>query len=182
MTIDWEFIETLEGRSLTGDVPDPEGSESGVTIASGVDLGQLTAAQIDGLAISDDLKTRLKPYAGLRKQQAVDFLAQHPLTITADEADALEAAVRQPIVATLSSNYNRAAGIGFDALPDAAQTVIASVAFQYGPNLQRRTPRFWSDAVRQDWTAVIEELRNFGDNFPTRRNKEAKFLEDAGLG
>ena len=40
--IDFNFISKLEGgRKTKGYVPDPEGSRSGVTIATGVDLGKL---------------------------------------------------------------------------------------------------------------------------------------------
>ena len=38
--IDFTFIEKLEGYRLEGYVPDAENSQSGVTIASGFDLGQ----------------------------------------------------------------------------------------------------------------------------------------------
>ena len=50
------------------------GGNSGVTIATGVDLGQANPQQIDDWAIDEALKTRLKPYCGLKRQQAVDFL------------------------------------------------------------------------------------------------------------
>src|SRR5258708_7133966 len=109
MAIDWAFITTLEGRDLTGDVPDAEGSVSGVTVAAGIALGQLSAAAIDAMAIPDGLKAKLKPYAGLKKQAAVEFLAAHPLTITAADADALEPAVRAPIEKTPAAHYHAAA-------------------------------------------------------------------------
>src|SRR6185503_18482812 len=75
MTIDWKFIGTLEGAGiLKGYVPVSKTSNSGVTIATGVDLGQASEQQIDNWAIDDSLKTKLKPYCGLKKQDAVDFL------------------------------------------------------------------------------------------------------------
>ncbi len=41
MAIDWDFISSLEGdQRLAGYVPAADVSESGVTIATGVDLGQ----------------------------------------------------------------------------------------------------------------------------------------------
>ena len=41
--IDWDFIKEREGKAiLKAYVPDPHGSQSGVTVASGVDLGQQT--------------------------------------------------------------------------------------------------------------------------------------------
>jgi Bacterial toxin homologue of phage lysozyme, C-term len=183
MAIDWTFIGTLEGQSiLKGYVPNASGSDSGVTIATGCDLGQLTPAKLDGFDIPAALKTRLRPYLGLRRQAAQDFLDDHPLEITAAEADALDAAVRAPIVDQLRSFYDGAVAPGaarFDDLPDAAQTVIASVAFQYGSGLKTRTPHFWATVVAQDWPKAIAELRNFGDHYPTRRNKEADYLANA---
>jgi type VI secretion system secreted protein VgrG len=38
--IDFSFIGQLEGNKTEGYVPDPENSNSGVTIASGFDIGQ----------------------------------------------------------------------------------------------------------------------------------------------
>ena len=182
MTIDWAVIAELEGSSLTGDVPNPDTSQSGVTIASGIDLGQRSAAEIGAMTIPQELKDKLTPYAGFRQQAAVDFLAAHPLTITADEAAALESVVRGQIVQQLATTYDAAVNgqpalSTFDDLPNAPQTVIASVAFQYG-NLPTRTPRFWQAAVSQVWADVITELRNFGDQYPTRRNREATYLQN----
>ncbi len=182
MTIDWAFIAELEGSSLTGDVPNPGASQSGVTIASGIDLGQRSAADIGAMTIPQELKAKLTPYAGLRQQAAVDFLDAHPLTITADEAAALESDVRGQIVQQLATTYDAAVNgqqglSAFDDLANAPQTVIASLAFQYG-NLPARTPRFWHAAVSQVWADVITELRNFGDQYPTRRDREATYLQD----
>jgi len=180
MAIDWAFISELEGSVLTGYVPDPETSNSGVTIATGIDLGQRSAAQIAAMNIPEDLKARLTPYAGLRKQAAVDFLRANPLTVSAADAAALESDVRAGVVRQLTAGYDAAVGgkaglQTFGNLADAPQTIIASVAFQYG-NLATRTPHFWRASVSQVWTDVIKELRNFGDAYPTRRNKEANYL------
>lgn len=179
MAIDWAFIGEREGYSLTGYVPEPETSESGVTIAAGVDLGQRSAAAIDAMAIPEALKAKLKPYAGLKKQAAVDYLAAHPLTVTKAEADAIEQVVRKRTVDELIANYDGASAVKFAALPDAAQTVIASVAFQYG-HLATAAPKFWGLVTKQDWPGVIKELRDFGDIYPSRRKKEAAYLEKGG--
>ncbi|MCZ6804491.1 MAG: pesticin C-terminus-like muramidase [Proteobacteria bacterium] len=56
------------------------------------------------------------------------------------------------------------------------QTVVASVAFQYG-DLESRTPNYWQQVTTGDWPAALYNLRNFGDRYPTRRNKEADLLE-----
>ncbi len=179
MAIDWDFISSLEGgQRLAGYVPAADVSESGVTIATGIDLGQRTEGSIDALAIPDQLKTKLKPYAGLKKQEAVEFLAQHPLAISEEDANAMDRAIKEVSVAEVRERYDQAvagepSSPNFDDLSDRAQTVICSVAFQYGSNLERRTPRFWRACTQRRWNDIVAELRDFGDDYPTRRNKEA---------
>ena len=183
MPVNWRFISELEGgQALEGYVPEPEASNSGVTIATGVDLGQMTEDSIDALPVPATLQDKLMPYAELKKQIAVAFLARRPLTISEEEADALDRAVKGKTVASIRRRYDEATVgnpdlLPFDGLPDEAQTVICSVAFQYGPNLTRRTPRFWRACAEQRWRDTLIELRAFGDAYPTRRNKEADFLE-----
>ena len=177
MNIDWDFISELEGgQVLEGYVPAVEVSESGVTVATGVDLGQRSEASIDALDIPDALKAKLKPYAGMKKQAAVDFLDSNPLSITAEEASALDQAIKGGAAAELRNRYNQAvpeSSPRFDDLSREAQTVICSVAFQYGSNLERRTPNFWRACTQNRWSDLLGELRNFGDDYTTRRNKEA---------
>lgn len=64
----------------------------------------------------------------------------------------------------------------FDQLSSACQTLIASVAFQYG-NLAICTPNFWLQVTIGDWQTALNNLRHFGDMYPTRRNIEANLLE-----
>ncbi|WP_373293763.1 pesticin C-terminus-like muramidase [Iodidimonas muriae] len=68
----------------------------------------------------------------------------------------------------MARNFNRHSRyLRFQDLPPAAQTVIASVATQYGPNLhlsskEGGTPRFWGFVTRGEWQKALEELRFFG--------------------
>ena len=64
----------------------------------------------------------------------------------------------------------------FHDLSDECQTVVASVAFQYG-RLEVATPNFWRQVTTGYWLAALENLRDFGDRYPTRRNKEADLLQ-----
>lgn len=172
--IDWTFIGQLEGYVLNGYVPHPETSNSGVTIASGVDLGQMQASQLTSLP--PDLQALLAPYLGLRRADAVAALQATPLTITPAQADALDALARGGAVTFIQQLYDRATSAGgFNALPAQAQTVIASVSFQYG-NLGVRCPKFWGTCVAQNWAGAVHELQNFGDAYPTRRTREAAYL------
>ena len=57
--------------------------------------------------------------------------------------------------------------------------VVSSVGFQYGSNLAKATPRFWDAVTNGRWQDAVDELRNFGDSYSTRRNKEADLLQKA---
>lgn len=73
--IDYSFISQREGGSkLNGYVPAAGVSKSGVTIATGFDLGARSKSDIDRMRISATLKQKLKLYAGKKKKDAVDFL------------------------------------------------------------------------------------------------------------
>jgi hypothetical protein len=169
--IDWSLIGRLEGRRLEAYVPDS--GNSGATIASGCDLAWLSdreRAQMPGLC-----GLRFAPYVGRVGAEAAAFVKAHPLTISPGDADGVDRVTFGDETATLSSAYTRDSLSSFISLPDRAQTVLASVGFQYG-NLRRRTPRFWAFAIARHYAGMVDELRNFGDAWPTRRNAEADYL------
>lgn len=177
VAVDFGLIHTLEGaRVLEGYVPDAAGSDSGVTIGSGVDLGQRRSADLDVLGLSATLKAKLTPYLGLKKQAAVDKLAAEPLTISEAEAEELDEAVKRQHIDALVAKFDADSATPFEQLDAAKQTVIASVSFQYGVALNRRTPNFWRQITGGDWESALANLRNFGDRYTTRRNKEADLL------
>ncbi|HEY8947982.1 MAG TPA: pesticin C-terminus-like muramidase [Rhizomicrobium sp.] len=173
--IDWNTITALEGgQLLRAYIPRTTGNKSGVTIAGGIDLGYYSLA--DCARLPGDLPERLHPYIGLTGDRARAELIGHPLSVTKAEADAIEAPKRLGIIGQLSLRYVRDAAFPFEKLPDAAQTVLASVAWQYG-DPWHDCPKFWKAACARDWPAVVAELRDFGDAFPTRRRQEADYLE-----
>jgi GH24 family phage-related lysozyme (muramidase) len=183
--IDFNFISKLEGgRKTKGYVPDPEGSRSGVTIATGVDLGQMGENDLSRLNLPPDLKDRLRPYLGRIKFEAVSLLENMPLQITEAEAELIDKEVKSRFVRDLERKFNQTATTVFEELPDGVQTVIASVTFQYG-DLRSSTPNFWRQITTGDWQGAYQNLRNFGDSYSTRRNKEADLLktslEESGL-
>lgn len=176
MLINWSFISQLEGgRRLMGYVPSPESGQRGVTVATGVDLGYYPPSTLDAMLIPDGLKTKLKPYAGLKGEAAAAALDTQPLGLTSGEAEALDEAAKKPIVQQVVANYNAAVQNqeAFKMLPEAAQTVIASVALKYGPDLATRLPRFWDCACAQDWPAAVAELEQCG---AARHKHEAELL------
>ena len=169
--IDWDFISAREGsRILTGYVPDADGSKSGVTIATGFDLGARNANDLTGLPKA--LIKKLTPYLGIKGAEAQD--AAKNLSITDAQAKKIDEFSKNEAVTKLKAKWQEATGESFDSLPNNKATVVASVAFQYG-DLESQTPNFWRQVTSDDWNAAEKNLRNFGDNYSTRRNLEADY-------
>jgi hypothetical protein len=172
--LDWGFIGELEGgQRLQGYIPDPASSDSGVTVATGVDLGHRNAADLDRLGLDDDLKQKLLPYLGKTGPRSEEFA--QTLVLTQEEADRLDQAVRQAFVPRLLRLYDTATvGPRFDQLPSEAQTVIASVLYLY--QSPGKVPLFWGYVTSQDWAAAYNELRDFHDSYQSRHDREANLL------
>jgi len=176
--INWKFIGGLEGRTLHGYVPDAAKSHSGVTIASGFDIG----------AVTDEAWPELPPWAQqafahyrhLHGMAALGTVHAAPLMITEEQADQLDAISAAQTEASLEHHYKQDANADFDELPEAVQTVLASVTFQYGTPWVR-CPKFWGCAIKQDYEGMIAQLNNFGDAYSTRRKAEAEYLEQGTL-
>lgn len=116
---------------------------------------------------------------GVKGANAQALLKKSPLIITQTQAQAIDKALKFAHVAHLKLKCNTAPGNKkkFIYLPSQAQTLIASVSFQYGIALRVRAPKFWKAVTSQNWPEAIKILKFFGDAYPTRRKKEAALLE-----
>ena len=181
--VDYSFLSKLEGGCRTGGyIPDIERSKSGVTVATGFDLGARNEEDLRQIGIGGSLLKKLKPYLGLKKHEASNVLTKRPLTISTTECLQIDQMVKSHYLTQLAKRYNSSisgAAKKFEDLPPEFQTVITSVSFQHGLELARSTPKFWAAAIAQDWALVVKILRNFEDQYPTRRNKEADLMEHA---
>ena len=181
--IDFSFIEQLEGVTLIGYVPEAHLSQSGVTIGAGFDIGQHSVVELSK-AFSSPLFNKLKPYAALKKMDAVIKLTALPLTISTAEAHEIIRYSHSSTIKRLANEWNASCSrIPFEQLHCICATVMCSVAFQYG-SLSKPTPKFWQQVTMDDWQGALSNLRHFGDNYSTRRNKEADLLQSwlEGLG
>lgn len=178
--VDWNFIRGREGHELKGYIlTDNNGvliGKGGVTIASGFDLGVRSLYDLNKMGLSPSLVSMLTPYLGKTMETAASYLATHPLLISAEDANSINTATHSLTLASLVAQYDNATSAGaFWKLDGAAQTVIASVAFQYG-NLATRTPNFWHQVTHNQWSEAVANLKNFGDGFKDRRVLEAELL------
>ena len=203
-SIDWGRIRQWEGgQRLEGYVPmRKDGSVvggSGVTIASGFDIGQHSAADFDRLeiwppSVKDEIREVLRPYFGVKGEAAKQVLSlasqkRRPPVLTADQAEALDTAVFKKFTRDVGGAYDRALDRlpdgerryrSFDDLPREARTVIVSFAYQHGMGFIRTQADFWGHVTRQDWRAAETWLSDLADDdkYPhrKRRENEAAFL------
>ena len=174
-----EFIEEVEGNKKEGYVPEDDGGprESGVTIGTGLDLGQHDLSYLKRLCLPRDIEEVLLPYLGRVGRAAKIYLSNNPLVLTGDQLRIVNTALLQWTSQELERQYNKVSkGVLFGSLPPQIQTAIYSVHLQYG-NLPARTPRFWSAAISQRWEELHYELLHFGDKFYPRRAKEASLIK-----
>lgn len=171
--IDWNFITKLEGGNHhQGYQPT---KNSGVTIATGFDLKEKTPQSLKRMGFDDILIGKLEPYLGLTGSKAKGFASN--LILDDVDTDKINYLSKIYYANDISKQYFKASQEkDFKQLEAPKQTVVASVGFQYGS--LNRTPKFLGAVVEDRWKDVIKELRNFGDDFNTRRNIEADYLEE----
>lgn len=176
--IDYSFIHSLEGFETFGYVPkdSKDGIESGVTVGAGVDLGQHTFSWLKSLGLAQDLYNKLSTYIGLKGKSARDKVKSIPLVLTKAEAELLTNKVYDKIASSLVAAFDKISKTKYFSLDKPKQTVVFSVCVQYG-DLKSRTPNFWKQVTQGRWNDALDNLRNFGDDYSKRRNKEADLLQ-----
>jgi len=92
--IDYQFLSELEGgRKTNVYVPTATVSKSGVTIATGFDLGQRQESDLKALKLDAALITKLKPYLGITGANAQSLIKKSPLNITAAQSQVIDKAI-----------------------------------------------------------------------------------------
>ena len=189
MSINFDFIKNflgpLEGAGVTrGYVPcDKAGRPlgvSGVTIGTGVDLGQQTALGLLDMGVPFELVDKLRPYIGLKKQAAVDALKIQPLTLTSAEVKALDDAVIGRYVKNIAAHYDKHnPHQPFAAIPSPAQAVTVSILYQRGLGFCTKNPGWWAPMLAGDWKAAAAWLCDpaNGGGYHSRRKSEGEILK-----
>jgi hypothetical protein len=176
--IDHSFIDEREGYSAKPYVPKYRSGKvidnSGVTIGSGVDLGQLSEQGLKSLGVSQAIINKVKPALGVKGQKALGLTGK--VNLDSKEIKQLSDKVREANFSKYIQYYEKQTGKKFSALPAPVQTAVGSVITQYGPSLVTRAPKFNKAVLAGSVKSMDKELRNFGDKYPSRRKKEADLL------
>lgn len=178
------YLKTGGSANYRGDrVPDNYTAmgASGVTIATGCDLGQTDLNTLRGYGLKDEaLLTKLGRYIGKKRDAALRVLYAYPLTITTEQAEALDHAVHGGYLKRyVIPAYDSASAVEFAALPDQAQAAIMSVCFQKGcGGVRRDWPKTWKYLTTQDWRMAAQELRTGFTQYKGRRTIEGNLLAE----
>lgn len=154
--------------------------QSGITIATGCDLGQTDRATLTAYGLDPAITALLSPCFGLRKDKAIAWLARYPLSITRAQAQALDDAVHDGYLRRyVIPAWEKASGKSFADQPRQAQAVIMSLCFQKGcAGVRRDWPITWKHLVACNWKAAARELVTGFRQYAGRRRKEGKLLEE----
>lgn len=191
--IDFKFIQELEGkRILTAYVPkDKYGQvlgQSGITISSGVDLGQMEPDDLRKLfgtfitPFGKQLLDKLIPYCGWKGLKAVGKLETSPLVLNDTESRILDNLMYEREVKDLESAWYKLSGKSFRELPDRVQTVLFSLQWNFGSilKLPETSKRFVESFKSGNWMSAYTALKNFSSKqkeLDERRQKEAEYLK-----
>lgn len=136
----------VEGKK---DGPLRGASASGVTIGTGVDLGQqdptVYADRLKKAGIPQALIDKLKPYMKLKRAEACQYLREHPLRITKEEADLVDKEMKSDKLKVLKNGYEKNTinvdnAKKFNELSREEQTVLFSRIYQDGNIANRGNP------------------------------------------
>lgn len=174
--VDFAYLARWEGgQYLRGYVPFSNGvvaGRSGLTIATGFDVGQRSEANLADMGLPPEVGPRLAPYAGVRftgmKHPAVlkIVLERGPIPVlTKPEADAVDALVHREYLLSARDSFNvrhQPRVPNFEALPGNWQTVLFSRTFHQGVGMPN-TPvaqTFYTAVTAGRWNDAIKALRN----------------------
>ena len=184
LKLDTNFLREVEGIKTNAYVPRDKKTKkaldkSGVTIASGIDLGQWSEKDLVNLKVPQPILNKLKPYLGKTKDNAIKFLDNNPLSLSKAEAVDLNNIFKTHFSEKIASRFNKDSNIKFEDLPSEVQTSIISVGFQYGNSMFNHN--FWKQITGGKWEDAYNNLMNYGDKYSTRRKKEAALLKSSGI-
>jgi hypothetical protein len=198
LNIDWTQIQAWEGFRTKMYVPEctnksvinPKNAacfgkktgspigRSGVTIGSGVDLGQQNEYDLISKGVPKSVIKKVKPFLGKKKTEAQKALAANQKVIlTKDVINEIDRAYKRATARELEAKYdNQGKENKFTNLPAHFQTVLASIYWQKKNNMfEGDLKKFWEYALEGNNLKAAEELDK-QKLYSDRRKQEAAYL------
>lgn len=151
--------------------------KSGVTVGTGVDLGQMNEYDLKRLKLPDHIHKTLKPYLGKR---GGDALKMPKLQLMGIDAKILSDRIKDKIISLIVKRYEEKSGKVFNSLSSNIQTAIIDYFYQYGQNSMLIAPHkyLWEHITDNDWEKVVQFLDK-QDQYKDRRKSEADLIRSS---
>jgi hypothetical protein len=153
---------------------------SGVTIATGVDLGQTSRATLTGYGLTEDYADLYLSYYGKKRNDALQALFEKPFAVSEECAKATDAAVHSGYLQGVIRRYDQdKPKTPFEQLPRGAQAVIFSLLYQNGcAGGPKKNPAAWQALVDGNWVKAggIFMAASAWQGYQDRRKAEGKLL------
>lgn len=173
-------LERFEGKGRTRGYIPRRGSviigRSGVTIGTGVDLGQQTREGLLDMGVPEDIVAKFSPYLGKQRTSAAQALSAHPLELTSGEVAILDAAVAASYINATEQRFNARTAHKFADRPKEIQAVAVSLEYQLGPS---GAARYVEPLATGNYGEAVRRLRG-AQSYASRRNAEASLVERSG--
>lgn len=155
---------------------------SGVTIATGCDLGQTSESLLCEYGLDPLIAGIFGPYFGKKRDAAIEILHRYPLVISPAAASQTDQAVHRGYLDRfVRPAFESDSGHSFDAIPREAQAAIMSICFQKGIGGTRRdAPKTWKLLCALDWSGAANELIYGFRQYASRRGAEGQLLKRIG--
>jgi hypothetical protein len=146
----------VETKYITNSTEQEVSPFSGVHIANGMDLGELTEDKLMIMGVPSILVDRLKPMIGLRGKEALDVLLATNFTLTNTEGELLDHINKNYPYTLIEYNYNSEnPAKKFNELPIEIRTSLVSL---YRSNGLTLNDTLWSGIKQNDWDSVYDIL------------------------
>lgn len=189
--IDFSRVPEFEGtQSLNGYLPmNRDGTvigNSGITIATGFDIGQHSAQEIKNFHFPKALENKLLPFVSAKIDEAKKLLPlAKQILLTKEEADLVDYKAAKSYINKTSQTWNSRKlenTPDFNKLTQAQQTVLYIRTFHQGPGMPDTAVayNFYHAALKNNWDDAARYLKNYdvkGDWYKDRVAKEAKLLQ-----
>lgn len=150
-------------------------ASSGVTIGTGLDLGQQRESDLVRMGVPSLLIARFRPYLSLRREEAVFALERAPMTISDVECETLDDAVHVDYIRRVAQRYDTSSVLRFLDIPAEAQAVTVSLFYQLGDGV-KKYPTTWMYLCTGAWTDASHELITGFTKYRNRRADEGRLL------
>ena len=213
MDIDWKVVSQREGdcwltpyvpmrgrppylgnEEVTDQLAQLVDRSSGVTVATGFDVGTKSKHELDVIGLPAAIQKKLGRFCKLHRRQAMEELYRairegsdpYAIDLTEPEADLVDALSQQYMTATIAREYDKGvagqqAKKRFAELDSRVQTAIVCFAWQYGQHLtayHSEPGRTFKKLIfEQHWLDVANHLKSI-QNDRLRRALEASLFYD----